>query len=428
MVSVNAEFPERLAFLFQSHRYKISKGGRGSGKSWGFARALLILGLQSQLRIICAREVQKSIKDSVHRLLKDQIVMMGMTANYDVLETVIRGTNGTEFTFTGLSEHTVDSIKSYEGADICWVEEGQNVSKRSWDILTPTIRKTGSEIWVSMNPDLETDETYQRFVSNPPEDCVTITMNYIDNPWFNDVLEKERIECQTRRPDDYPNIWEGQCRPAAEGAIYYKEMESASLQGRICNVPYDPMLKAHVVVDIGWNDSMSISIVQRNTSEIRVIDYIEDSHKTLDYYSSVLKERRYNWGKLWLPHDGYSGDVKTGKSCADIMIKLGWDVPRRDEIAEMGVEDGIRVTRMTFPRIYFDRVKTERLIECAKRYRRTVSRATNEPGSPMHDEYSHGADNLRYICVNADRMTNDGQKRQRSYNRGYTPIDAAIGY
>ncbi len=158
MSTASAEFPEKLGFLFYPERYKIAYGGRGSGKSWSFARALLIQGLQSPLRVLCTREIQKSIKDSVHKLLSDQIQLLGLGTLYDVLETTIRSkTNATEFMFSGLSTHTVESIKSFEGCDICWIEEAQTVVKRSWDILTPTIRKDNSEIWVSFNPDLETD-------------------------------------------------------------------------------------------------------------------------------------------------------------------------------------------------------------------------------------------------------------------------------
>ena len=403
-MQIKAQFPAKLRFLFSPARYKIARGGRGSGKSWGFARALLIQGKANKLRIGCFREVQKSIKDSVHKLLVDQIQLMGMGAEYIVTETAIRGNNGTEFLFGGLADHTVESIKSFEGIDIAWVEEGQTVSKKSWDILIPTIRKPGSEIWVTYNPDLETDETHVRFTINQPDNCVNVLMNYNDNPWFNDVLEQERRNCLKHQPKDYKTIWEGACRPAAEGAIYYDEMASA--ESRIVNLPYDPNLKVHVVVDLGWNDAMSIIMVQKNVSEIRVIDYIEDSHKKLDDYHYMLKERNYNYGKLFLPHDGYNDRVESN-SAYTILTNLGWDIPRKDEIVMMNVENGIKAARMVFPRIYFDKHKCARLIECLKRYRRAISRTTNEPSAPLHDEYSHGADAFRYMCLHVEHFVNE---------------------
>jgi phage terminase large subunit len=408
---VNAEFPKKLRFLFEPKRYKVARGGRGSGKSWGFARALLILGAKQRMRILCTREVQKSIKDSVHKLLSDQIQALGLESFYDILETTIRGRNGTEFLFAGLSTQTIESIKSFEGIDVCWVEEGQKVSKRSWTILIPTIRKDGSEIWVSFNPELDDDETYLRFVVNPPPDCISIEMNYGDNPWFPSVLEQERLHAKaTLSADEYENIWEGRCKAAVDGAIYATEVRESIERGRICNVPYDPKLKVHAVFDLGWNDCMSIILAQRHLSEIRVIEYIEDNHKTLDWYSGELRNRRFNWGKVYLPHDGAHGDYKTGKSAEQIMRELGWSVSL---CPNQPVETGIKNARRIFDRVYFDKGKTERLIQCLRRYRRTIPVSTNEPGAPLHDEYSHGADAFRYLGLVAPGMTNDADMAKK---------------
>jgi phage terminase, large subunit, PBSX family len=400
---MEAEFPHKLGFLFTPKRYKIIRGGRGSGKSWGVARALLLQGRASKLRILCTREVQKSIKDSVHRLLSDQIAALGLESFYEVLEAEIRGKNGTSFVFAGLASHTIDTVKSFEGCDRVWVEEGHAVKKRSWDVLIPTIRKDGSEIWVTYNPELETDETHQRFLTSD-DDTEVVEMNFTDNPWFSPVLEKERIKCQQRTPEDYDNIWLGKCKPAVAGAIYYNEVVKMEAEKRVCNLPYDPMLKVHVIFDLGWNDAMAIILVQRSASELRLIEYIEDSHRTLDSYSADLKDKRYNWGDVYLPHDGEHKNIQTGKSAREVMQALGWSVKTTPS---MSVEEGIRATRMTFGRMYFDKTKAARLVECAKRFRRTISLQTNEPGAPVHDEYSHGADALRYLSINADQLTNE---------------------
>ncbi len=419
-----ADYPAKLQFLFTPMRYKVARGGRGSAKSWSFARALLQLGVSKPLRILCTREVQNSIADSVHKLLSDQIQAMGYGAHYDVIKTAIVGRNGTSFMFAGLSDQTVESLKSYEGVDICWCEEAQAISAKSWKILIPTIRKDapegpfnlGSEIWVSYNPELETDETHQRFTVNPPEDCISVMVNYHDNPWFPRVLEKERLDCLKRYPADYPNIWEGKCKPAVQGAIYYDEVAKCEEEQRICNLPVDPMLKTHVVMDLGWNDSMSIAFVQRLRSEIRVVDYIEDDHRTLDSYSAEMKDKGYNWGKLYLPHDGKHKDIKTGKSSGEIMEKMGWSVEYTDNIS---IEDGIRLTRMSFGQFYFAKDKTKRLVECAKRYRRQINQTTQEASTPLHDEFSHGADNLRYIAINADKMKNEAAGRKPDFSQVY---------
>lgn len=402
---MNVDFPEKLGFLFEPHRYKVAYGGRGSAKSWSFARALLIQGAQEPLRIGCFREVQKSIKDSVHKLLEDQIQSLNLGWYYEVFDHEIRAKNGGEILFAGLSSHTVDSIKSYEGLDRAWVEEGHAVSRKSWSVLIPTIRKPGSEIWCSYNPELDTDETHQRFAVDTPDDCVIVHMNYCDNPWFPGVLEKERQHAKLTMPKgEYENIWEGKCKPAVAGAIYYDEVAKAEEEGRICHVPHDPKLKVQVVFDLGWNDAMSITLVQKLGSALSVIENIEDSHKTLAHYSALLRERKYNWGKVYLPHDGRHKDYRTGKSAEDIMKGYEWDVAITPNVS---IEDGIRLTRMTFPRLYFDKTKAARLVQCAKRYRRSINQQTNEPGPPLHDEWSHGADNLRYLAVNAESMTNE---------------------
>lgn len=398
------QLPSKLQFLFEPKRVKVAYGGRGGAKSWGFADALLIQGANRKLRILCGREVQKSIKDSVHKLLGDRIVALGLESFYEIYETEIRGMNGTEFTFTGLAAHTVNTIKSFEGCDICWVEEAQNVSKKSWDILIPTIRKESSEIWVSFNPDLDTDETYVRFVENKRPDSIVVKINYDDNPWFPDTLENERLLCMRADPGSYKNIWEGECKSSVDGAIYGDELIRTLEEGRVCNVPYDPMLKVHVIFDLGWNDSMAIILAQRMGSEMRIIEYIEDSHKTLDWYSEELNAKRYNWGALWLPHDGSHKDYKYGKSAQEILEAMGWDV-NIIPIAE--IEHGIRLVRMAFHRFLFDKSKTVRLIECVKRYRRNIPISSGEPGRPLHDEFSHGADVLRYLASVADQLNND---------------------
>lgn len=402
-----ADFPHLLEPLFAAHRYKVLYGGRGGAKSWGIARALLIQGSQQKLRILCTREVQKSIKDSVHKLLSDQIQAMGLGGFYEVQATVIRGLNGSEFMFSGLSDQTAESIKSYEGVDRVWCEEAQAISKRSWDILIPTIRKPASEIWISLNPELDTDETYVRFIESPPPNAVVIKVNYSDNPWHGDVLEQERLHAKaTMKAAEYDNIWEGKTKPAVTGAIYADEVAKAQEEGRFGLVPYDPSLKVHAIFDLGWNDKMSIILAQRHISSLRVIEYIEDSHKTLDWYSAELKKKNLNWGRVWLPHDGEHRDYKSGKSAEQIMRDLQWDV---SITPNQSVEGGIKVARMAFGQIYINKPKCERLIQCLKRYKRGVPVSTGEPGAPVHDEWSHGADAFRYLAINAPSLSNETQ-------------------
>lgn len=422
----NAAIPEKLAPLFEPHRFKVAHGGRGSAKSWSFAAALLIQGAQQPLRVLCAREVQKSIKDSVHRLLSDQIQRLGLGAFYEVLEAEIRGINGSGFLFAGLASHTIESIKSYEGVDRVWVEEAQVVTKRSWDVLTPTIRKDGSEIWLTLNPDMETDETYKRFVTSPPSDAFVVQMNWRDNPWFSDVLEAERQDTLRRDRENYQNIWEGVPRRVSDGAIYRYEIDRLYDESRVRAVPYDPQLKVHTIWDLGWNDAMTVGFVQRLGSEVRFIDYLEDSHRTLDWYVAQIEKRPWRWGKDFIPHDGRARNIQTGKSTEEALQKLG-----RNPVVlpQLDIEEGIKAARMMFPRVYFDVDKTQRLLECLKRYQRSINQQTREPGAPLHDEFSHGADMFRYVGMAVEQMGNTDRAPKLDYSRagGGAPMSRGGG-
>lgn len=413
---MNVQFPDKLRCLFQPSRYKFLKGGRGSAKSWSVARALLIQGAQQPHRVLCTREVQKSIKQSVHQLLKDQIQAMNLGGFYQVLETEIRGKNGTTFHFSGLSDHTADSIKSFEGCTRVWIEEGQAITKRSWQILTPTIRAAGSEIWVTYNPQLETDETHQRAVGDKRDpETVTVDINYWDNPWFPEVLEKERQHAQKTLPkEEYAHIWEGRCMPAVQGAIYFNEVGAAEAAGRIGRFPYDPMLKVHRVWDMGWNDCMAIILAQRHGSAVNIVGYVTGTHRTTADYISEFRGEKYrgwNWGNDFLPHDGFASNRQTGKADADVLRGLGCTVV---QTPNMDVEQGIRQARLLFPRVYIDKETTASidpelpgLVECLKRYRRRVNQQTGTPEAPLHDVHSNGADAFRYLALNAEQMTNE---------------------
>ena len=213
------QIPAAFAGLFKPCRYKVFYGGRGGGKSWAFADALITMALERRIDVLCTRELQVSIKDSVHKLLKRRIEARGLDAFFTVTESNITARNGSLFSFRGL-RHNATEIKSFEGVDICWVEEGQKVSQESWDLLRPTIRKAGSEIWVSFNPGTANDPTYQLFVASPPSDALVRKVTYRDNPWFSPELEKERLDCLSIDPDKYAWIWEGEPRVITEAQIF----------------------------------------------------------------------------------------------------------------------------------------------------------------------------------------------------------------
>jgi phage terminase large subunit len=219
MTTKRIKIPPAFKLLSRPSRYKVLYGGRGSGKSWSCAKVALAKGFAEPMRILCAREIQRSINDSVHKLLSKQIEDMGLGGFYDITREAIRGQNGTEFIFKGLRTNPQE-IKSMEGIDLCWVEEAQAVSAESWDILIPTIRKPGSEIWITFNPLDEQDPTYQKFVVSPPEDAQVRKVNYNENPYFPEVLRKEMEWLKKRDYESYLHIWEGEVRKLSNALVF----------------------------------------------------------------------------------------------------------------------------------------------------------------------------------------------------------------
>ena len=415
----DVRFPPCFKGIFEPAPFKIFRGGRGGARSWTVARALLLIGLEKPIRVLCARETQKSIRESVHKLLVDQIARMGLTADYRVQHVAITGNREwpavqgkparTEFIFAGISDQTATSIKSYEDVDYCWVEEAQTVTDHSWTILLPTLFRSnqGCEVWVTFNPELDTDPTWTRFVEHPPDGTRQFVSNWRDNPWFPQELDKLRQHDEKTLPRyEYEWIWEGKCKPAVSGAIYADEVAKLHADRRVGTFPYDPFHKVYPVFDLGWNDHMVIGFWQRHVSQLRLIDYLEDDHKTLDWYSRQMREKPYSYGKVFLPHDGDHGDYRSdqGKSARQIMEGLGWRVdilPRRD------VEEGIRETRMAFSQIYANQEKCGEWLEHMKRYRRSIPKTTGEPAGPLHDEHSHCGDMTRYAVQSAPQMDDE---------------------
>jgi phage terminase large subunit len=410
-----------MASLFDKARYKVYYGGRGAGKSHSAAKALLILGAKSQIRVLCAREYQTSIKDSVHKLLCDQIELMNLHGFYEITQSSIRAKNGTEFAFVGL-KNNVANVKSYEGVDYCWVEEAQTVSRHSWNTLIPTIRKEGSEIWITFNPELETDETYQRFVVRPPEQAVVQKINWSDNPWFPEVLALEKDSLKSRDPSAYQTVWEGLCRLTVDGAIFANEIQVAELDDRITKVNYDPTKPVHAIFDLGWADSTAIWFLQFVGMETRLIRYHEDSQKTISHYLALMQTYGYMYDTLWLPHDAQNKTLASnGKSIEEIVRSAGY---KTRIIERTPIADSINAARTIFRNCWFDRENCYDGLQCLRHYRYDVDPETGQfSRQPLHDQYSHGADAFRYIGL----MINEPKPRRKVQNQHYGQPNSWMG-
>lgn len=385
-----------MAFLFKPSRYKVVHGGRGGGKSWAIARWLLIEGYNAPVRVLCARELQNSIGDSVHKLLSDQIAELGLSGFYTVEKATIYGRNGTEFRFAGIKSN-VNAIKSFEGIDKVWVEEAENVSKASWETLIPTVRKEKSEIVISFNPSLDTDETYKRFVHKPPENAIVVQMNWSDNPWFPEVLRIEKDQLQERDPDAYLNVWQGHCRQMLDGAVYANELRAATDEVRICKVPYEQAKPVHTFWDLGRRDKTSIWFAQVVGFEFRLIDFYEGAGKVLDHYLQVAQARPYTYGEHWLPHDATHELLGSQMTIEQQMRAKGFKVRITPKTT---IADGINAARTVFGKCWFDADKCADGLQSLRHYRYEMEiDAVTRKREPLHDAASHAADAFRYMAV-----------------------------
>jgi phage terminase large subunit len=393
---IDAKFPIVLQFLFESKRYKVLYGGRGGAKSWGIARALLVIGASKPIRVLCAREMQTSIAQSVHKLLSDQIKSLALDEFYEVQQNVIKGINGTEFTFHGL-KHNIANIKSVEGTDICWVEEAQTVSKSSWDTLIPTIRKEGSEIWISFNPSLEADETYQRFVKAPPQNSAVKKINWSDNPWFPSVLRDEKDSLKAKDFDAYLTVWEGNCKQTLDGAIYANQIRVATEENRFTRIPYDASKPVLTFWDLGRADKTAIWFAQQIGFEYRMIDYYENQGHALSHYLKHLQSKPYVYGECWLPHDAQNELLASERTIAQQVEAAGFRVQITQKTS---LADGIEAARTFFASCWFDSDKCSDGLQCLRNYRYEVDPDTQQYSTkPLHDWASHGADAFRYAAV-----------------------------
>jgi phage terminase large subunit len=390
------EFPEALDFLFEPSRYKVLYGGRGGGKSWGIARALLIKGTERPLRILCAREFMASISDSVHKLLSDQIYELGMDDFYTIEKATIRGINGTEFRFAGIRSN-VQQVKSFEGIDIAWLEEAANVSKASFEVVVPTIRKPNSEIWISLNPELDTDYCYKQFVADPPPGALVRKINYDSNPWFPQVLRDEMELLKERDPDAYQSIWLGNCRQMLEGAVYANEIRAATEDGRFCRVPWEQSKSVHTFFDLGRGDRTSIWFVQIVGFEYRLIDFYENTGLVWTHYLKMLQDRPYVYGDNWLPHDATHELLASQMTIEQQMRAQGFKVRITPKTT---ISDGINAARTVFGKCWFDAEKCSDGLQSLRHYRYDMEiDAVTRKREPRHDWASHAADSFRYMAV-----------------------------
>lgn len=396
-----------FAPLLHPSRYKAAWGGRGSGKSWFFAGLLVEEHLANPgFRSVCIREVQKSLKESAKRLIESKIEDYGLgeADGFRVLADRIDTPGGGTIIFQGMQDHTAESIKSLEGFNRAWVEEAQTLSSRSLQLLRPTIRAPGSELWFSWNPRLRVDPVDAMFrAGDAPTGSVVIKANWSDNPWFPQELEQERLDSLRDDADQYSHIWDGDYVTVAEGAYFAKHLAQARNEGRVCVVPRDPLMSVRTFWDIGGtgarSDACAIWVAQFIGQQINVIDYYEAQGQPLAAHVSWMRQRGYDGCEIVLPHDGATHDRVHQVSYESALRDAGFPVEVVPNQGAGAASARIEATRRQFPRIWLDEKNCDGGILALGWYHEKKDEQRNIGLGPEHDWASHAADAFGLMSI-----------------------------
>lgn len=387
-------------FFEQEARYRVAYGGRGSGKSFTFALKLVLYALaKPKQRILCIRALQKSIKDSSMQLVKDAISFLGVDNHFDVGQGFIRHKkNGSEFIFTGL-KYNSSAIKSTQGVDYAWIDEADSTTERQFIDLTPTVRNEGSEVWITFNPQSEDDYLYKRFVKGNSDIAVSLRVNWEDNPWFPDVLEKERQDCLNNYPDLYDHIWMGDTLDISDACYYSEALSQIKERGQIGAISWDSSYPVLTYWDIGFSDYTSIWFLQRVGTQMRLIDFEQTNGQQPAYYAEVLSSKPYLYDTHYLPHDAKHQRFGLTKTISAQMIDAGLKGYINYTSKSRGISD-IQATRLFINRCFFDEERTGEGIKMLRNYKRKWDEQRNCYGdTPIHDWASHGADAFLYLAM-----------------------------
>lgn len=404
--------------LLEPARYKGAHGGRGSAKSHFFAGLMIEDAIRfpgdagEGMRGMCAREIQKSLKESAKFLLEKKLQDFGLgeAQGFKVFNDVIQTPGDGLLVFNGLQDHTADSIKSFEGFHRFWAEEAHTISHRSITLIRPTIRwenerlGLSSELWWSWNPRRKTDAVDMLLRGEVmPTDSVTVRSNWRDNPWFPAVLEQERIDCLENEPGKYAHVWEGEYETVSEGAYFAGALLKAQEDRRICRVAIDPLMDVRAYWDLGGtglkSDATAIWVAQTVGRELRVVDYYEASGQPLSAHVSWLRENGYGRALCVLPHDARQGDKLYSTTYEGALRDAGFEVHTIPNQGKGAARLRIEAARRVFPNIYFDAAKTEAGRDALGWYHEKLDNVRGVGLGPDHDWASHAADAFGLMCL-----------------------------
>jgi len=392
--------------------YRIGYGGRGSAKTRSFAKMAAVHGYKCAEEnrpglIVCGREFMNSLEDSSLAEVKAAIASEPWLASvYDVGDKYVRTKDKRiEFAFTGL-RHNLDSIKSKSRIRLLWVDEAEPVSEAAWQKAIPTVREDQSEIWVTWNPERRKSATHKRFRESPPAGAKIAAINWRDNPWFPETLNRTRLEDLEKRPDQYDHIWEGGFVSIMEGAYYAKSLAVAKAENRVGRVAFDPLTRVRIYCDLGGTgaraDAFAAWPAQFIGREIRVRDYYEAQGQPLAEHINWLHSKGYgpNRADIYLPHDGATNDRVYDVSFESAFRAAGYDVTVIPNQGKGAARMRVEAARRVFPSIWFDEETTDSGREALGWYHEKKSDDHREIGlGPDHDWSSHGADCFGMMAV-----------------------------
>lgn len=431
---MDIDFPTPRVFkpLLAPSRYKGAWGGRGSGKSHEFGELLVRRALMERgHRGVCVREVQKTLKESAKRLIEDKLrkFKLGEAQGFKVWNEVISTPGDGIIMFQGMQDSTAESIKSLEGFHTAWCEESQTMSARSLQLLRPTIREPGSELWFSWNPRRPTDPV-DAMLRGPqqPTGATVVKANWNNNPFFPDVLELERQDCLRIEPDQYDHVWEGGYATILVGAYYAKSLAIAKAERRIGKVGPDPLLPYKIFVDIGGtgarSDAFSMWICQFVGRSVLVLDYYEQQGQPMATHLEWLRKKNYKNtdALIYLPHDGETQDRVIDVSYRSAFEDAGYEV---EVIANQGrgaASQRIEAGRRVFPSCWFHEETTQPGIDALGWYHEKKDPLRLIGLGPEHDWASHAADGFGLMAIVAE-----SEMKSTSRGRRGVVVTAAHG-
>lgn len=385
--------------------------------------------MTEKLFVANAREIQRSMKDSIKKLYEDQISIAGLGKYFDIKrDSIVNKATQSELIFVGLQDHTADSVKGLEAVDILLMEEAQSLSQRSLDLAIPSIRKPGSEIWALWNPTLDSDAIQRLLVSlqrSSPDDLDAMNVGIYENPFASPEAIKECERLKSDDPVKWGHVYGGQTVRIVEGAIYEKELSKAIDEKRITNaIHYQADAQTILAFDLGRNDCTHVILGQHvGSKEKQIFWSYENNFQPFSHYIDEVKRTGYRIDSIILPHDARAKTISTIDTPED-MCRKAWPNAKITVLAADSIELGIEHARKHFGALFIHPENAKSLYECLRRYRRKLLPLVGpngEPtyGDPLHDQASHGADAFRY-WMQVVPMVKTDLSRLDSFNMNYT--------